>query len=141
MENNKLALRNDEDNTLVNLESATNSYCSFVADTEERKKQLFKVINNTDKRISDCINMKLCITDVYVEEVQCINEETGEVSICPRVVLIDKDGIGFQSVSFGILSAVKKLFVVFGAPTWEKGIEITVKQIKKGKKQLLTFTL
>ena len=138
MENKNNALALAEENAIMGNEEF---YCSFEATTPEEKAQLFEIMNNPAERLADNINKTIYVKDVYCEIVDCVNEETGEVSKAPRVVLIDKDNVGYQAVSTGIFSAVKKLFMIYGTPTWEKPIPIEIKQIKKGKKSLLTFNI
>lgn len=117
------------------------SFCSFTAETPEDKAKLFRIMNSPEKRLSDCINETIVVKDVYCEKVQVVNKETGVVSSCPRVVLVDKDGIGYQSVSFGVFGSLKKLFQVYGVPTWEPGIPVKVKQISRDKNKILTLTV
>lgn len=125
---------------IVNLTSAKTSYCSYVAETEEQKATLFKVMNNPEKRVADCINEVISVKDVYCEVVECKNKETGEITKCPRIVLIDSDGNGYQAVSRGVFGALSKLFQVYGEPhTWEHPIDLKVKQISKDTNKILTF--
>lgn len=138
MENKNNALAITEENAIMGNEEF---YCSFNATTPEERAQLFEIMNNPAERLADNINKTIYVKDVYCEIVDCVNEETGEVTKAPRVVLIDKDNVGYQAVSTGIFSAVKKLFMIYGQPTWEKPIPIEIKQIKKGKKSLLTFNI
>ena len=100
---------------------------------------LFKAMNNTEKRIGDCINMTINAKDLFCEVVNCINQQTGEVQVCPRIVIIDDKGVGYQAVSLGVYSAIKKIIQVFGAPSWETPLPLVVKQITKGDRKLLTF--
>ena len=138
MENKNNALIIAEENAIMGNEEF---YCSFDATTPEEKAQLFENMNNPAERLADNINKTIYVKDVYCEIVDCVNEETGEVTKAPRVVLIDKNNVGYQAVSTGIFSAVKKLFMIYGQPTWENPIPIEIKQIKKGKKSLLTFNI
>ena len=138
MENKNNALVIAEENAIMGNEEF---YCSFNATTPEEKAQLFEIMNNPAERLADNINKTIYVKDVYCEIVDCVNEETGEVTKAPRVVLIDKNNVGYQAVSTGIFSAVKKLFMIYGQPTWENPIAIEIKQIKKGKKSLLTFNI
>ena len=120
----------DDERMIVDLTERTTSYCSLVATTEDEKLTLYNAMNNQDKRLADMINEKISVKDVFVEVVKCENRETGEKQSCPRIVLIDSNGIGYQCVSIGIFSALKKLFSVFGEPgTWEKPVTVKVKQI------------
>lgn len=130
----------DDERMIVDLTERTTSYCSLVATTEDEKLTLYNAMNNPDKRLADMINEKISVKDVFVEVVKCENRETGEKQSCPRIVLIDSNGIGYQCVSIGIFSALKKLFSVFGEPgTWENPVTVKVKQISKGDRKMLTL--
>ena len=87
--------------------------------------------------IGKIINVK----DVFVEEVRFADEETGEITFAPRIVVIDTNGESYQAVSVGVMSAFKKLFQLFGQPTWPEGIPLEVKQVKNGKNNILTFAI
>lgn len=117
-------------------------YCSMVPKNEDEEIILFNAMNNPEKRIGDCINMTIEVKHVFCEVVTCINRETGEGNLCPRIVLIDKDGTGYQAVSLGIFSALKKIFSIKGDPkTWKKPVKLMVSQVTKGDRKLLTFNM
>lgn len=144
MENNTNAVALYGDNGehyIADLTTATSSYCSMVADTPEEKATLFNAMNNPDERIADHINETIAVKDLYCEVVQCVNQETGEVSTCPRIVLIDDKGKSYASVSLGIYSAMKKLMTIYGQPTWDKPIKVKVMQISKGTRKMLSLKL
>lgn len=126
-------------NIVADLTTARTQYCSLIADTPEEKVKLYNAMNNPDNRLGDCINMTINAKDLYVELVNCTNQETGEVTTCPRTVIIDEDGVSYQAVSVGIFSALKKVIQVFGAPTWETPVKLEVKQITKGSRKMLTL--
>lgn len=130
-----------EQNLQQNLTESSDSFCSLKAETPQEKATLFRIMNSPEKRISDCINQTILVKDVYCEVVQVANKETGEVNTCPRVVLVDKDGIGYQSVSFGIYGSLKKLFQVYGVPTWEEPVPVKVIQISREKNKILALTI
>lgn len=117
-------------------------FCSMVPKNEDEEIILFNAMNNPEKRIGDCINLTIEVKHVFCEVVTCINRETGESNICPRIVLIDKDGVGYQAVSVGIYSALKKIISIKGNPAnWKKPVKLQVTQITKGDRKLLTFNL
>lgn len=137
-----VAMVDDNSKMIADLTTRTMSYCSIVAETFEDKKILFNSMNNPEKRTGDCINEVINLRNVYVESVNCVNQDTGEVTVCPRVVLIDDNNVGYQSVSLGIFSALKKLFSTFGEPNiWDEAIPIKIKQITKGERKILTFEI
>lgn len=126
-------------NIALDMTTAKTQFTSVVATTDEEKASLFNAMNNPDKRLADCINMTIKAKDLYIEVVNCTNEETGEVTACPRIVIIDDKGVSYQCVSVGIYSALKKLIQVYGAPTWETPLKLAVKQISKGNRKMLTL--
>lgn len=129
-------------NFVVDLTSRTTQYCSMRAETAEEKAVLFNAMNNPANRLGDCINQTINVKDVFVEVVNCTNEQTGEIKACPRIVLIDDKNTGYQCVSIGVFSALKKLFGVYGEPqNWEKPIPLMVKQITKGDRKMLTLNV
>lgn len=144
MENNTAMTQygmEENSNFVADLTTATNVFCSFKAETPEAKAKLFSAMNNPEKRIGDCINEVIYAKDLYCETVECTNQETGEVTTCPRIVVIDKDGVGYQAVSLGVFSAFKKLIAVYGAPTWETPLPLKVIQINRGTRKMLTFNV
>lgn len=141
---NRPAMNRFEDegfNVVVDMTSAQTQFCSMTATTHEEKAAMFNAMNNPDKRLSDCINMQIKAKDLYIEIVNCTNEETGETNACPRIVIIDEKGVSYQAVSIGIYSALKKAIQVFGAPTWETPVTLEVKQVTKGNKKMLTLNV
>ena len=125
----------------VDMTTAQTSFSSLKANTDEEKADLFNAINNPEKRLSDCINMTIKAKDLYIEVVNCTNEETGVVTACPRIVIIDENGVSYQAVSLGIYSALKKVIQIFGVPTWENPISLEVKQVTKGTRKMLTLNI
>lgn len=117
-------------------------FCSMTPKNEDEEIVLYNAMNAPEKRVGDCINMTIEVKHIYCEVVTCVNRESGEESVCPRIVLIDKDGVGYQAVSMGIYSAVKKLMTIKGNPaTWKKPVKIKVTQVTKGDRKLLTLNM
>ena len=129
----------DNNHFIADLTTRQTTFCSMVAKTPAEKAMLFKAMNNPEKRVGDCINMTIYAKDLFCEVVNCINQQNGEVQVCPRIVVIDDKGVGYQAVSLGVYSAIKKIIQVFGAPSWETPLPLVVKQITKGERKLLTF--
>lgn len=141
---NQKAMQMEENNSfIVDLQAPKQvSYCSMQATTAAEKKSLYNSINSTEKRVGDCINEVINVKDVYVEIVKCVNKETGEETSCPRTVLIDDKGVGYQAVSLGVFNGLKKIFQIFGQPnTWETPLPLKVKQLTKGERKILTFEI
>lgn len=120
-------------------QSQKNMYVSFSPDTPEQKIALYNAMNNPDEQVGNMINEKITIRDVFVEEVDMLNEETGEITAAPRIVLIDVKGKSYAAMSTGIFSSIEKLMQVFGPPTWEEGLTVIVRQKMTKERRIYTL--
>lgn len=117
-------------------------YSSMSTESFEDKTALYNAMNNPDHRLADYINKTIDVKDVFVEMVEMVNNATGELSKNPRIVLIDANGESYACVSFGVFSALRKLFSIFGMPTWEDPLPLIVTQISKGNdRRILSLSL
>lgn len=118
---------------------AKTAYCSIQGATAKERAAVFNASNNPEHKIADYINKTIMVKDVLAEQVELTDEESGEIQTAVRVVLIDTKGESYQAISTGIYSALKRAIQVFGAPTWDEGLPILVKQVAVGKGSMLTF--
>lgn len=141
--NTALAVMDEDERFIMDLTAERKTqFCSMVPKNEDEEIVLFNAMNNPEKRIGDCINMEINVKHVFCEVVTCVNRETGETNMCPRIVLIDTDGVGYQAVSLGVFSALKKIIAIKGSPTtWKKPVKLQVIQITKGDRKILTFNM
>lgn len=138
----ELMIAENTNNIAEDIERPSNMYCSARCETPEEKSIVFKAMNNPEKRIADCVGQTLLIKDVFAEIVTLTNQETGEPGRYPRVVLIDKNGVGYQAVSVGIYSALKRVFQIYGTPDqWDGPLPIRVEQVNKNSRRMLTFSV
>lgn len=117
----------------------TSMYCSLQAGTRAERAKVFNASNNPDHKVGDYINKVINVKDVLAEQIQVVNEETGEADLAIRVVLIDDKGESYQAVSAGIFNALKKAITMFGSPTWDEPLPCLIKQVKVGRGSMLTF--
>lgn len=137
-----LAVQNTERDFTKDLSNVNSqTYTSLKNETREDKAILYKAMSNPDQRLADMINQVIFVKDVLMETVQVVNRETGEISTCPRVVLVDKNNKSYASVSFGIFNALKRVFQVYGEPSWDEPIALKVIQVTKGEKKMLSLDI
>lgn len=118
------------------------SFFSGQAKTADEKKLLANAMNNPDRRLADCVNQEIAMRDIYVEQVDMVKQDTGEVQTCPRIVIIDADGVSYGCVSFGILGSLKKIMSVYGVPTWAEPVTVKPVFINKGNdRRILSLQL
>lgn len=133
MENTSIMVAKDMPQNLGDL------YVSFTPKTDEQKAALYKAMSQPDRRMSDFINTKFKAADLYIEMVEIADEETGEVSQLPRVVIFADDGTTYASISKGIYNAVKRLCAVYGMPHWDKPIPLKIIQTTAKNRKFLNL--
>jgi len=138
---NQMMIRNDDTGISASLNARSEMFCSLPATTREEKAALFNAMSNPDERLGDHINEIILIKDVFAETIQLTNEETGEIQNVPRIVLIAADGTSYAATSTGIFSALKRVFQLFGTPTWEEPIPVKVLQVTRKERKLLTLAI
>ena len=133
MEKNELTLFNG---------NGGRTYCSKVVENEEDKKELFNALETCDALLNDCVGQEIVIEDVYCEEREVVDSETGEVKKKYRTILFDIDGQTYATGSYGIFNIMCKLIAIYGMPTWKDGIKVKVAKRPIGNgKSSLTLTL
>lgn len=134
-------MENQNTNLILTPDAAKNpSFCSFHPDNPEDKAKLYRAMTNPDKKVSDCINHAFDLADVYMEMVEMVQDETGEVRKVPRVVLFAADGVTYAATSQGIYNAIQRLAMVYGAPSWRDApIPVVIRQIQMAQKRFYTL--
>ena len=133
MEKNELTLFNG---------NGGRTYCSKVVENEEDKKELFNALETCDALLNDCVGQEIAIEDVYCEEREVVDSETGEVKKKYRTILFDINGQTYATGSYGIFNIIRKLIAIYGMPTWKDGIKVKVAKRPIGNgKSSLTLTL
>ena len=120
-----------------------NIYCSKAVESEEDKKELFNALETCDALLNDCVGTEIEIKDIYVEEREVVDEETGELKKKYRTILFDASGQTYATGSYGIYNIIKKIVTIYGLPeTWAKPLKVKVAKRPIGNgKQSLTLTL
>lgn len=116
-------------------------FCSMVAKTDTEKAQLFSVMNNPEYRLADEVNEVITMKDVFAEIVSITDKKTGEIVDVPRIVIIDENNKGHQCVSKGIFSAIQKIFMIYGVPTYNVPLKLKVTGINKDTNRILTLSV
>lgn len=132
-------MNNEETNLTIFNEGKSNAYCSIQPTTEKEKKFLFNALETCDVLLNDCVGSEIEISDIYIEQRQVPDEETGELKIKYRTILFDKNGQTYATGSYGIYNVLKKLVQIYGLPTeWKEPLKVKVikRSIGDGKQSL-----
>lgn len=138
-----LAAVSDNGNMLLMDESRKQSFCSMNPQTFQEKAAFYNAISSPSKRLGDMINLAIELQHVYAETCNYLNKESGELQAGVRIVLIDKDGVSYNTSSIGVYNSLSKIFSIFGVPqSWESPITVRVKQITPAdNRKVLTLEL
>ena len=147
--NNELMMVEKNDlatvNMLDNLMNPDDKFFCSIQDDGSRKSKvaIYNAINNAENSLTDFIGKPLEIVDVVAHPVTLTDDETGEIVQALRVVLIDKNGIGYTGVSQGITNSLARIFKIIGMPTWKEPVKMEVKQVKtrNGNNKVNTLVL
>lgn len=115
-------------------------YCSMQVTDEKSASMLFKAMNQPDDSLGDHINETIDVTNIFIQPVPMVNQETGEMNVVPRIVLFDVEGKTYVTVSRGIYNALKNMCAIVGTPeTWKAPVTIKVGQRQIKERRMLTF--
>ena len=120
-----------------------NVYCSKTAENEKEKKELFNALESCDVLLNDIVGTTIEIKDIYVEEKEVADSETGEIKTKFRTIIFDESGQTYATGSYGIFNVLKKIVGIYGLPTtWEKPLKVKVAKRPIGNgKQSLTLVI
>lgn len=119
--------------------SMDNSYCSIVPSTQEEKVKLFNALEACDAKLNDEVGQILKIKDVYVNEYQKVDTNTGEPRKAHRTILFDENGKTHVTASNYFYISLMKLMSIWGDPSkWVEpmAVKITKKSVKNGMQAL-----
>lgn len=119
--------------------NSNNVYCSIVPKTNEEKVQLFNALESCDVKINDEVGAVIKIKNVYIQEYEKIDTNTGEPRKAHRTILFDEDGKTHVTASNYFYIAIMKIISIWGEPnTWTEPItvKITKKPVKNGMQAL-----
>lgn len=126
----------------INAAPTGSMICSIKPDGDRKTAaKIYAAMNNPEYKLAEFINKRIKVTDYLIEIVDIANEETGEISTVPRVVLIAEDGKSYQATSYGIANSVRNLVQAVGAAPWNPALELEVQQRPTKRGSMLTLAL
>ena len=111
-------------------ENSTSVYSSIQGDSFEDRVAVVAAITDAEP-LADHLGQTIWLKDIVAHSVTITDEETGEVSVQPRTILIDKDGKAYSAVSGVIVNRLTTIVNVIGQPhTWPSPLPIRVTREK-----------
>ena len=88
--------------------------------TEDRAR-IFNALNNVDNPMSNYIGHTLEMVDLIHHKYESVDQETGEVILKYRNILIDENGNLFNTISYGVNQRLRSLLSIYGLPQqWDR---------------------
>lgn len=117
-------------------------FCTIKDDGSRKQKTvIYNAVANPNHSLSDFIGKQINVVHVIAHEVEMENEQTKELELQFRVILIDDKGESYASVSSGITQALKTIFNIVGQPPYmDEPLSVTVAQ-KKSRNGFKFLTL
>ncbi len=149
-ENNNALMVQTDDGMLVNdfdvtglLNPQVNMVKLVAPGFEMDDADMFNAIQSPGSTVNDNIGKVINLSGVVVHSVTLVNSETGEVNVAPRIILMDKGGQSYVSVSKTLFNSLKNLFAFYRTPDrWpEGGIPVKLKQVTKGTKRFFSLEI
>ncbi|MBT2718060.1 hypothetical protein [Bacillus sp. ISL-57] len=116
-------------------------FSTIQGDDRKTKVKVYNAISNSDNSLSDHLGEVIKITDFVAHPITLQDEITKEDVQAMRVVLLTKDGVGYHSVSGGVVSSMQRIIGLVGQGPWtEEPLAIVPKEVKT-RKGFKTLTL
>lgn len=106
----------------------------------EDRKNIYNILTNANIKVSDMVKETIVIDKIYFTTGTYTDGNTGEtIENAERVILVDKDGESYHSMSVGIISSAKNLLNCFGDFNDIEDAQISVKVVPKKTKKGTTY--
>lgn len=129
------------ENNLVLTGVSNNVFCSIKANSDDEAKKLFNALETCDALLNDLVGEEINMKDLYIEE-RKVQNDNGEEITKYRTIIFDTEGKTYATASYGVFNTLKKIIAIYGSPTWENGVKVTVAKRPIGNgKSSLTLTL
>jgi hypothetical protein len=109
-------------------------FSSIVPETKEQKISMLNLLSGDDEKtqpLGEHIGAHISVSNVIFNPYDKVNEETGEIEYGVLTYLVTPEHVVYVTSSKSVYFSMKRIFQVFGEPTYQEGEEITVKVVKK----------
>lgn len=112
---------------------------SLTLSTIEDKKKMFNAMNVTDFSLSDHLDEPIHVVDYLIHDCE-ISDDNGEIQGTKRLVIFDKDGKTYSTVSNSAYDSFGKIITIFGEPSeWNGEIAIRATERKSRKYKFISL--
>lgn len=110
-------------------------YSSIEGDDFETKLTVLEAMTDSVP-LSENLNKVIEVTNIIVQQVDMLDERTGEMKAQPRVILIDTKGIAYHGISAPLFRDVENWLGMLGKPsTWAGPLPVKITKAGSGNSQ------
>lgn len=133
----------DKNNALVKPNDDRKVFCSIHPKSNAERVALFNALEQCDVRLNDEVGSEIDIKDVYIQEYEKPDTNTGELRKAHRTILFDVNGKTHVTSSNYFYVSMAKIMDVFGTPDqWDQPIRIkVVKKSVQNNRQALSLQI
>lgn len=115
-------------------------WSSLPTTNRQDKALILAALQDSDERLDALIGKGWMTKNLLAHPVAVTDEETGEILMAVRLVLIAPDGQTAACCSAGAVRSATAIIQLYGQPPWDPPLYLTVKQVttRKGRR---TFVL
>lgn len=118
----------------------TTLFSSITVTDRATQIKVYNAINSSENSLNDHLGEVLEITDMVAHPIELEDEVTKETIQAMRVVLLDKNGVAYHSVSGGVVSSLQKIIGIVGQAPWTPALALSCVEVKT-RKGFKTMTL
>lgn len=122
---------------------------SVDCDSFEDRLKLVNMVTGDINMVSEHLNEDIEVKDIYIDIVEVNNEEKKidaepDKIRTPRIVFINKDGVGFYSTARGVVNKFENILALLGTPDkWGRTVTFNFREekLKKNSRKIITFSI
>jgi len=127
-------------NEIANLSNGqVNVFSTITGNDFNSRATVLDAIGNATP-LAENLNKTIQLKDVVVQQIEMVDERTGELKAQPRITLIDADGSSYHVISGVVFKDLKTFFGVMGMPAvWPSPLPVSAETGKAGTGKYITL--
>lgn len=95
---------------------------------------------NSSTPLDEVLGKPFTLANAVIHEVEMTSEETGELTVQPRVILIDSEGNARHAISAPLARDLSMILEMLGSPSsWDEPVKMVVNREGTGTRKYFTL--
>ncbi|QXG07733.1 ssDNA binding protein [Curtobacterium phage Pize] len=115
-------------------------YSSMKATSIAERIAVAKALSSSEAIVDTILGKPVNVVDLIIQAADMINEQTKQMQVVPRVVLVTDDGKAYHAISGPLYRDVTNLLGIVGEPSsWGEPVVVSVKREGSGNRRYFTM--